>query len=56
MSDTLAVPATATECGRTFNSAKKLVERERNRLADDVIEASEYLKTWWDCGMIKGRY
>jgi len=54
--DTLAIPATATECERTFSSAKKLVTPERNRLADDVVEACECLKAWWDCGVIKPRY
>jgi hypothetical protein len=34
--NTLAIPATATECERTFSSAKKLVAPERNRLGDDV--------------------
>src|SRR5439155_7107399 len=41
--DTLAIPATATECERTFSSAKRLVTPERNCLGDDVIEASECL-------------
>ena len=42
--DTLAIPATATECERTFNGAKKLVTPERNRLPDDVIESCECRK------------
>jgi len=42
--DTLAIPTTTTECERAFNSTKKLVTRERNCLADDVIEACECLK------------
>ena len=50
--DTLTIPATATECERTFSSAKKLVTPERNRLGDDVIEASECLKAWFDSDMI----
>jgi len=50
--DTFAIPATATECERTFSSAKKLVTPERNRLGDDVIEASECLKAWFDGNMI----
>jgi hypothetical protein len=33
--DTLAIPATTTECERMFNSAKKLISPERNRLVDD---------------------
>src|SRR3954447_15117774 len=54
--DTLAIPATATECESTFSSAKKLVTPERDRLADDVIEACKCLKAWWECGVIKPRY
>jgi hypothetical protein len=42
--NTLAIPATATECERAFNSAKKLVTPERNRLADGIIEACECLR------------
>ena len=54
--DTLAIPATATECERTFSSAKKLVTPERNCLGDDVIEVSECLKVWQDNRMITQRY
>lgn len=50
--DTLAIPATSAECERIFSSAKKLVTPERNRLSDDIIEAMECLKAWWDCGAI----
>jgi hypothetical protein len=42
--DTLAIPAMSAECERVFNSTKKLVIPERNRLAEEIIEASEYLK------------
>jgi hypothetical protein len=42
----------ATECERTFISAKKLITPERNALSDATIEASEYLKAWWDQGLI----
>jgi hypothetical protein len=41
-----------TECERAFSSAKKLITSERNALGDDTIKASEYLKTWWDQGLI----
>jgi hypothetical protein len=54
--DTLAIPATAAECERTFSSAKKLISPERNRLADEVIEASECLKAWFDNDMIRQQY
>jgi hypothetical protein len=50
--DTLSIPAMATECERTFSSAKKLITPERNALSDDTIEASECLKAWWDQGLI----
>jgi hypothetical protein len=51
--DTLAIPATATDCERTFGSGWKLISPERNRSSDDIIEATECLKTWWDSGIIK---
>ena len=54
--DTLAIPATTTECERTFSSVKKLVTPERNRLADEIIEACECLKAWWDNVMISHQY
>jgi hypothetical protein len=51
--DTLAIPAISAECERVFSSTKKLITPERNRLTEDIIEASEYLKNWWDHGLIK---
>jgi hypothetical protein len=36
--DTLSLPAMATECERTFSSAKKLIPPERNALSDTTIE------------------
>jgi hypothetical protein len=54
--DTLAIPATSTECERIFSSAKKLVTPERNRLSDDIIEATECLKAWWDSGVISQQW
>ena len=38
---------------RVFGSTKKPIIPERNRLAEDIIEASECLKNWWDCGLIQ---
>jgi hypothetical protein len=43
----------SAECERVFSSAKKLITPERNRLAEEIIEASEWLKNWWDCGLIQ---
>ena len=51
--DTLAIPAMSAECERVFSSTKKLITPERNRLAEDIIEASECLKNWWDRGLIQ---
>jgi hAT family C-terminal dimerisation region len=50
--DTLIIPAISTECERVFNSAKKLLTPMRSCLKEDIIEATECLKAWWDCGMI----
>ena len=50
--DTLSIPAMATECERTFSSAKKLITPEHNALSNATIEASECLKAWWDQGLI----
>jgi hAT family C-terminal dimerisation region len=51
--DTLAIPAMSAECERVFSSTKKLITPERNRLAGEIIEASEYLKNWWERGLIR---
>jgi hypothetical protein len=42
----------SVEYERVFSSAKKLITAERNRLANDIIEASECLKNWWDPQLI----
>ena len=51
--DTLACPATSCECERAFSSAKRLITPDRNALDDDLIEAVECLKAWWDNGLVK---
>jgi hAT family C-terminal dimerisation region len=50
--DTLSIPAMSTECERVFSSTKKLLTPMRSCLKEDIIEATECLKAWWDCGMI----
>jgi hypothetical protein len=50
--DTLSVPAMATECERGFSSAKKLVSPHRCCIKEDLMEASEGLKAWWDSEII----
>jgi hAT family C-terminal dimerisation region len=46
--DTLSIPAISVECERVFSSAKKLLTPARNNLQEDIIEATECLKAWWD--------
>ena len=51
--DIFACPATSCECERAFSSAKKLITSERNLLGDDLIEALECLRAWWNNGLIQ---
>jgi hypothetical protein len=51
--DTLTIPAMSAECERVFSSTKKLITSKRNRLVEEIIEASEYLKNQWDRGLIQ---
>jgi hypothetical protein len=51
--DTLSIPAMSVEYERVFSNTKKLITPERSRLAEDIIEASEYLKNWWDRQLIR---
>lgn len=37
------------------NSAKLLITDRRNRLKEDIIEASECYKAWRKCGLIDAR-
>jgi hypothetical protein len=39
----LSIPAMTAECKRVFSSLKILISDRRNRLKDDIIEASECL-------------
>jgi hypothetical protein len=42
----MSIPAMSDEPERLFSSAKLLISDLRNRLGDDIIEASECLKSW----------
>lgn len=46
--DTLSIPAMSVECERVFSSTKEKITSSRNRLQEDIIEATECLKAWWD--------
>ena len=51
--DKLAIPAMSAACERVFSSTKKIVTTERNRLSEDIIQACECLKAWWDNGIME---
>jgi hypothetical protein len=46
----------SVECERVFSSVKKLITLESSVLADDTVEACEYLKAWWDQGLTRGQH
>lgn len=50
--DVLSIPAMSAECERVFSSTKLMMTPTRNNLNDDIIEACECLKYWWDNGLI----
>jgi hAT family C-terminal dimerisation region len=50
--DTLSIPSMAVECERTFSSAGDLITMSRNDLKEDIIEATECLKAWWQVDLI----
>ena len=44
--DYLSIPATSCECERAFNSGRRTVNDDRNRLAGATIEALQLQKNW----------
>jgi hypothetical protein len=42
----------STEYERVFSSTKKLITPMRSLPKEDIIEATECLKEWEDCGII----
>jgi hypothetical protein len=48
----MRIPAMSDEPERLFSSAKLLICDQRNRLGDDIIDASECLKSWVKQGLI----
>jgi hypothetical protein len=51
--DLLYYPVMSAECERVFSGTKLLISPNRNRLADDIIEAAECLRIWWMRGIIQ---
>ena len=42
----------SAECERVFSSTKKVITPEKNCPVEEIIEASECLKNWWDRELI----
>ena len=49
--DMMSVLAMSGECERVFSSVKLLLTDRRNQMKEDVIEASECLKSWDAAGI-----
>ena len=49
----LPVQQHPAKCERAFSSAKKLIAPERSSQGDNIIEALECLRVWWNNGLIK---
>jgi hypothetical protein len=50
----MSIPAMSDEPERVFSRAKLLSSDRRNCLGDDIIQASECLKSWVQQGLIFG--
>jgi len=50
----MSIPAMSDEPERVFSSAKLHITDRRNRLGDDIIQASECLKSWVQQGLVFG--
>ena len=48
------IPAMSTEAGRIFSGGEHTISQQRFRLADDIIEALECLKSWAREGLCLG--
>jgi len=48
--DMLSILAMSSECERMFSSTKILLSDRRARMKEDIIEASECLRAWFQAG------
>jgi hAT family C-terminal dimerisation region len=48
--DILSIPAMSAETERVFSGVKLTISPTRNRLGEDVIEATECLNRWYRAG------
>ena len=49
--DMLSIPAMSAETERVFSGAKLTISPSRNRLSEDIIEATECLNRWYRAGL-----
>ena len=49
--DMLSIPAMSSETERVFSGAKLTISPSRNRLSEDIIEATECLNRWYKAGL-----
>jgi hAT family C-terminal dimerisation region len=49
--DLLSIPAISTETERIFSGTKLTISPNRNRLGEDIIEATECLNRWYRTGL-----
>jgi hypothetical protein len=59
--DTLAIPPMVNDNEHSFSSARDLISYRRNRLMEDIVEASECLHDWYGCigadlGLVSGNH
>jgi hypothetical protein len=47
------VLASSMRLGAAWVNIGLLITPRRNRLQEDIVEATECLKAWWDAGMIR---
>jgi hypothetical protein len=50
-----AIPSMSSECERAFSAARRLITDERYNLETNIIEADQYVKSWFKHGIANGR-
>jgi hypothetical protein len=53
--DLFVMPGMSAECERVFSSAKRMIPDERYSLKCDIIEADQYVKSWFKHGITDGQ-
>jgi hypothetical protein len=53
--DLFAIPGMSAECERVFSSARRMIPDERYSLEYDIVEADQYVKSWFKHGIADGQ-